>query len=398
MLLALSLSAALATTQATWPPYGVAPDCPEVEATAPEIWLMTMSATEPPFSWMAHTAMLVRSPGAADGKVYSFGAFHGEQIRREPLETLVAGTLPVSWYNRSEAKAMAKFSGQDRTVLIQKLDLDTDALRRLYRGLIQAARRDAEPFHWRDYNCSTYARDLIDQATGGRLRAALSTPAPMTPRQEVLRHLGPHTWAWFLWNYAAGAGADDAQDRWAAASVPVRLAEGVADAGLVASACALHRGHDWPAPEGPKHTAAALACGLLWAGLALLGGRRGPERFAGGAAIAGLGLFAGLIGTASAILWAVSRLEVTHSNHNLWLANPATLLLVGVGVAWARRGPSRGGGGGWDQRAALGLAGAAAFGCLGEVLPGRGQQNGEVIALFLPPLLACGWVAWRQRA
>ena len=86
---------------------------------------------------------------------------------------------------------------------------------------------------------------------------------------------------------------------------------------------------DWRAAMGGIGLALA---GVIGAGAA----KRPALRRVGGGVLIGLGLLAGLLGTASPLLWSLSALTDYGPNENWWVTNPLSWMLIPAGVAVMR--------------------------------------------------------------
>ena len=103
------------------------------------------------------------------------------------------------------------------------------------------------------------------------------------------------------------------------------------------------------------------------------------------------GLLPGILGSVIFFLSLASRMEGFGPNENWFHASPLTLILLPA--AWAfvrRRGPQLRL---WSQLT-LGLAVLSTIGVLLD--PVLDQENGDLIGLFWPPLIATAWLFHRS--
>ena len=386
---------------------GPPPACDDVypPTGALEVFVVTMSPGEEPFSLVGHTAAWVRRGGSFD-RVFNFGTF--SSLKQDPLSALVLGTLEVSWTARDRDVEIGRYARRHRTVLAQRLQLPADRVTEVAKGLAEHSEkgRDPELFHWFENNCSTGVRDLIDGALDGALSEALAGDAPMTPRQEVLRHLSESPPLWFAWDHTAGPWADRPVSRYASAHIPERLSEELSAMSwtwpdgvsrpLSGPVCTLHPDrHGAPPATPPRWEWACWGLGGLGALVVVGGGTRPswPGRAVAGVLLAALGIVAGVLGTANMVLAAVSALEGFGPNRNWLVTSPLSFLLVPVGWRLARRGAAGLGAlGRWAQL----LAALAVLGVLVAPLPWLAQDNLAILGLFAPAVLAAGWLARRR--
>lgn len=366
-----------------------------------EVYLVTVSPGPQAFSFVGHAGFWIRDPRNGIDHIVEFGAINSRL--QEPVSALVLGDLRCWWRVSSIRQNQRDWYDAERRAIAQKLSLPPEAMRALLEIVYDAADHREERsfvFHWRDRSCATELRDVLDQALSGGLKAALDVPAPLTARQEVLRHLQPHLWAWVGWHHQVGAVADLPQTRWQAAFAPVRLAEALDDfevrwpdgetRPIVEQTCSLSQsGSPWPAAAPPR-TGWLAAIGALLGG-AIVGAHRAERhRVVGGLAIL-IGVLGGLLGTANLIFFAISDLEVYGPNRNWLLTSPLTLGLIACGVAWWRGARPQ-----WAAILAAVLAVLAGLSLVLYPVPIYAQQMLGFVGLMLPVLAAFAWAGRRR--
>lgn len=373
-----------------------------------EVYLVSIGPGHEPFSYIGHAALWVRDPARKIDHVLEFGAINSKI--QEPFTSLLMGNLLCWWRVDRVSSQKRAYARADRLAVAQKLQLPPEAEGRFFRAIYEAAQTAQEKshnFHWRDRNCATELRDILDAATDGALSAALTAPAPLTPRGEVLRHLGRVRWAWLGWHALAGAHADTPVTRWEATFAPIRFAEATQELAvrwpdgqerpLVTETCVLNRGTDrWPGATPPNRVPALWAIGLALGALIANAGRRAGRRPRLLAAIllGGIGLFGGVLGTTNAVLWALSDLDAYGPNRNLFtVTTPLSFALLPLAVALARgRSPA------WARPVTYLLAALGLLGVLLYPLPFWHQPHLDIVGLFLPSLLAAAWLSTPSRA
>jgi hypothetical protein len=367
-----------------------------------EQYLVTVAPGDAPFSYLGHTGLWIRDKERGIDHVIEFGEV---DARQDPASALLLGTLRSRWRVRPISEEVRSYVRSGRRATASRIELSPAVEQRLLTGVYGAAETAGEaasPFHWRERSCATAVRGLVDGALGGALAQALSTPAPLSPREEVVRHLARVPWAAVGWTLLAGTPADAPQSRYDAAFTPVRLQEALDEQvlgwpdgstrPLLAPPCLLNGAVDTaPPPEPPDASLPAGLVGLgLGLGLGLLGWRR-PR--AAGVVVAAAGVVGGALASVALGLALASELSVLRPNRNWLFLHPLLLALVPMGVAWARgRRPA------WGWPVAAGLAGLAIVGLPLALVPAWPQGDHVAFLLVvLPGLLATAWLAARRR-
>ena len=400
-LLLWALPAALAVTD---PLPAACPTGSPDPSEALTVYLITASPGPQPFSFIGHSSLWLRDGATGLDHVWEYGVI--DSSKQEPLSSLLLGTLNCSWQVRPVRREARDYVRQQRTAVAHLLDL-SPAARADVRAALQVIARDldrTDRFHWRTNSCATKVRDVVAASLDGAVQRALSGPAPLTPHDDVMRHVAPVPWAWLGLKLAAGAPTDAPQTWWQAGFVPVRLLEGLQQvevaggAPLVGPPCTLAEGPNrWPPPAAPDRTGLMWAAGLGLAGaltgLGAAGRRAAAPRALGGVLIAAFGLVFGLVGTLTLTLWGASALDDFGPNQTALLAHPLTLALVPFGLAWARgRTP-------WGARPiTLALAALGAASLALALMPMWPQAALDRVGLLWPPLLAAAlWARWYDR-
>ncbi len=368
-----------------------------------ELFLISTSPAGEPFSYIGHAALWVRDPSVRLDHIFEFGAINSD--KQEPLSALLLGNLRCWWLRGGIEQRIGWYRKTGRRVIAQPFVLPEPLQDQLFDRIyaVNGTLDRSYIFDWRTRNCATEIRDIVDEILCGQLKAQLSEPAPLTPRQEVLRYLSAHPWAWLGWHHQAGPDVDTPITRWEAAFIPERLTESLMGASvtlpdgrtgpILGEPCLLNRGsHDWAGPQPPDWDARLGGIGLLLA--AVIGGagrreRAALRRVAGGVLI-GVGLLGGLLGTASMVLWLTSSLTVYGPNENWLVTSPATFLLIPAG-----RAVIRGVWPGWLRGGMLGLLGLASAGVLLALSPLTDQDSAGFFALMWPLLAAAAWLSRR---
>jgi hypothetical protein len=356
---------------------------------------VTFGAGLHPFYKFGHNAILIENP-QGQNIIYNFGMFDFGSPALLPKFLL--GRY-MYWLARTERdRTIAHYVEENRTVEIQELNLPPAQRRALLDRLEHNALPQNRHYLY-DYfydNCSTRVRDAIDASTGGRLRAGSQSPARYTFRQQALALTADLPWLYVTLYFALGQGADRPITRWEEGFVPMQLrdqlrqvkipSETGGEQPLVKSERVVYRSTRPDLPSDPPRRLGLFAtfgivAGALAALVGWLAASRRWARVALGAGSATLGLVLGLLGTVLVFLWAATDHRAAHANANILQAAPWTILLAGHGIKLAR------GRSGAGRKAFFLVAAAAVASILGLLGKGVGllfQENGPVIAFFLP--------------
>ena len=394
-------SGGVAPTQAQSTPIG---------ADGLEIVLVTFGQGELVFERFGHNAIWVHDPASGTDVTYDWGNFSFHQPNF--LRRFLTGDTRY-WMEAKDANAMVDFYRRlGRTITVQRLNLTAEQKASLREDLRRNALEENK-FYRYDYfvdNCSTRLRDALDRTIGGVLRAATdSSRTPLSYRSESVRLTDGDRPIQTGIDIALGRPADAPLTAWESFFIPMRLRDavrnvtvpnGVAGARvpLVASESTIE-----PYPGTPRVVELTTAPHLVWrllvVGLvlaALVAGirvmavsRRGAVW---GLAVVGAAwsLLCGLMGVILLLAWTATRHIFWAWNENLLLVSPLSLLLVLLLPMTLVRGRA--------ARATRAVAAAVValslVGLLLAAIPG-GQDNGAIVALFLPVHLAIAWSVFR---
>jgi hypothetical protein len=374
----------------------------ESQASEPDsdltISLLTMGPGDHPFYKFGHDAILVHDGKLHRDDVYNYGTFD----YRSPtlMSDFMKGRLRYWLSVQSLAATIAHYRAEKRSILAQELALSPAQRQALADRLAHDALPENRYYRYDYYrdNCSTRARDAIDAAIGGRLRAAGAAPARLTYRGHTARLIADDLPVYLGLDLAMGDVIDQPVTQWEEMFLPSMLEERVRhvtlptaaadgttlDRTLVARETLLLDAEREPIRETPPRWSLpmALAGTAIGAALAMLGYASRASRVARaafGIALALAGLGSGLLGCIFVFFWAATDHQVAHHNENILQCSPLGLALaifaLGLAGDRATRVVARIAG----ALAALSLAGLAL-----KVLPWFDQANEPIIALFLP--------------
>jgi len=374
-----------------------------------EVALVTYGPGTAVWERFGHIAILLRDRASGEARTFNYGIFDFAQ--KDFYLNFARGRMVYRMDSDPADDDIASYIAQGRSVREEVLAF-TPAQAAALRDFLYW---NLEPQHTRyryNYftaNCSTQVRDALDRALGGVILAqtqALSSG--FTYRMQTDRLLAPDPALMLLVDLGLGPYADRRLSYWDESFVPMVLARvlrevqvPVAGGGarpLVVSDRLLAPNRITAPPALPPDLRLPLlATGLLWTALIVVP-LRWPQRRAlrWVSAVAG-GLYAllgGLAGLLMLALWTLTAHRAAWGNENLWLFNPASLLLI---VPLLRQIGSAARSSVFARGLSILLALAAAFALFSKILPGFPQQNLPWILLGLPLDLALAGVLWRRR-
>jgi hypothetical protein len=196
-------------------------------ARAHSIALVTVGPGRAPITWFGHSALLVDDGSAGGARIYGYG---GVPFAWRTLVGAVRGRMTTSATARDAIAELARIEKEGRSIRIQWLAIDARAAAAL--ALTLQLQSGSDPLRYTydalTDNCATRVRDLIDVATGGRLRATLTAlPAPRSLREEGMAALGAHPIRAMLVDFVASPAADARASLWEASAIPTELANAV---------------------------------------------------------------------------------------------------------------------------------------------------------------------------
>lgn len=368
----------------------------------PKISLVTVGQGPSSFDRFGQSALRIRVENERTDRFYTFCVVDAAGTS---WADMLRGRMRYRLAEYPYALAIAHFQDLRREVVEQDLAPIVDGAYSLASLLADPANPDREGYTLDFFrtNCTTKVRDLIDQSVSGRLRETWKLRDSQTIRQHVLRMSADAVVAYVALDFLLGPAADVHPSKWDAAFLPQmlqRALEGVRFEGAHGVATLVKESRR--VVEGPleriRHKAPdrakeiwrgnviAVVVVLVLGSLAFGGGR--AARVAFSVAVAGWGLAAGLLGSASAVLGLFSNSPEFGRNVNLLAAGPWALALPALAVG-VHRGTRR------ALDVCLWVCTASAVGsCLAfgiSKLPSVAQDSDRVVALVLPLWLAFGY-------
>ena len=370
-----------------------------------EVTLITFGSGGEVFERFGHNALWFHDARTMQDVAYHWGLFSFSEPRF--LMRFLTGDTNY-WMGGVNARALVEFERTSgRPVTLQRLNLTPEQAEKL-RAFVSWNERPENRFYRYAYftdNCSTRLRDALDGVLGGAIRRATdSAVTPLTYRRESVRLTDDNAPIQAGIDIALGRPADAPLTRWASFFIPMRLRDALREIRIArpdgTMVPLVAEEHALPLPAEPKvvpEIAASPrlaprygALGILLAALVIglrvmMVSRRSA---AWGLALFGgaWSLLSGVLGVVLILAWTATKHVFWAWNENLLLFTPISLLLVVLipaSILSAR----------YERGARMTAAVVAALGILAfllAVIPG-GQENGAIVAVFLPVHLAFAW-------
>jgi hypothetical protein len=377
-------------------------------ATGPsglEVTLITFGSGGEVFERFGHNALWFHDPRTMQDVAYHWGLFSFS----EPgfLMRFLTGDTKY-WMGGVDARALiAAEQGRGRPITLQRLNLTPDQAAKL-RDFVLWNEQPQHRFYRYDYfadNCSTRLRDALDGVLGGAIRRATEgVTTPLSYRRESVRLTDGDAPVQAGIDIALGRPADVPLTRWASFFIPMRLRDALREIRIAGpdgvGVPLVAEEHMVPLPEEPKAVAELPvsprlaprygALGVLLAALVIVMRVMMVSRRSAAWGLALFGsawsLISGMLGVILILAWAATKHVFWAWNENLFLFTPLSLLLIFLIPASILS--SR-----YERGARMTAAVVAALGLIAlllAVIPG-GQENGAIVALFLPVHLAFAW-------
>jgi hypothetical protein len=408
---ALSLFVATAlSAQVPASPFAPPPTPPYVDALhAPgqnvTISLLTMGpSADQIWEMFGHSAIWVHDNTTQRDTVFNWGEFDSSQpyfiwhfIQDRNQYQMGGGSLD---------QTVAQYRYFRRTLVSQQLDLTVaqkDSLLRLMQINSEPENVRYRYDYFRD-NCATRPRDLLDQITGGALRANSKQVTDHSYRWHTLRLMQDSKLITLGVDVGLGEPSDRPLTRWDEMFLPQQLHDVVATVQVPDPSGALHplvkrefvllQSDRPPEPEAPPNLGVwllslgvVIAALIAWLGLGIEPSQRG-RRIATGVAICVWSVIAGLLGAALTFLWLFTDHVFARANENLLVFNPLWLILAVLAVVYYVSGRA--------ERATRVLAALLAllsvFALLAHLVGMSRQSNLPIIGLALPVALVIAWL------
>jgi hypothetical protein len=397
----LALSAARGRAQSS-PAQAVPAPVPGSELT---VTLVTFGQGQEVFERFGHDALWLHDARTGSDVACHWGLFDFNEPHF--VARFVSGD---THYSMGCMDARALIEGERRTgrsVTLQRLAL-APAQALSLRDFLQWNSREENRYYRYDYfrdNCATRLREALDRALGGAIhRAVDGVVTDMSYRSESVRLTDDDKAAQAGIDLALGRPADRPLTQWESFFIPMRLRDAVRHVRvtrpggttipLVADERLLPHLDGTPLlverARPPNLVPRYLLNGLLIATVVVVLRIMMISRRSAAWTLALVGaawwLLCGILGVLIFLAWMATRHVFWAWNANLLLLTPLCLALVVLTPMSILKGRA-------ERGARLTVALAALLGIVAgllAMLPG-GQQNGAIVALFLPVHLALAW-------
>lgn len=316
-------------------------------ATSPTVELWTIGTGEDLYARFGHTALRVVQPGWQD-RVYNYGTT--DFSRPDLVTSFMTGEAEFWLGSSSGDRSERVYRGVDRSILVNELLLPPQAAAELARTLHdEAGDREGSTYQYHHFldNCSTRARDRVDEASGGALREVTGRlRAGPTFRDLARQGFADMPWLLVGTDLLLGRPADEPADPWEACFLPATLHEVVLEAAVrwpdgsirpLAGPTSVVYEREGPPVADADPRLPVRMCWLVAGMLALLALARGltggPPRRIEGAALVIVALVAGAVGLATEVVAGMSVQPEVRRNETLAWAWPLDLWLILPGVA-----------------------------------------------------------------
>lgn len=371
------------------------------------VWLVTIGPGPAVWERFGHNALRVLDTTTGRDVSYNWGIFDFEQPGFVPR--FLRGRMLYMMAAFPSEPMIEAYVRAGRHVVAQELDLspaEKIALRDRAEWNALPQNRDY-PYNYFLDNCSTRARDLLDNVLGGTLQARFGdAPSGTTWRDQIRRLTADDPLLFTGMDVLLGRPGDASISVWEEMFLPMTLRDALRDvtrtvAGAGARPLVLSEVEVSPAlrpdPETtPAGTGAFLLLGLLLGGSFAVWGTlvaRGCcawARVALAVVGAAWSLVAGLVGTILVLVLFTDHTFMA-ANANIFLLTPLSLglaVLVPLGVLRHQVSERA-------RRLAAVVAGLALLGAVVAMVPGLRQDNAIFLALVTPAHLGLWWALHR---
>ncbi len=375
-----------------------------------QIQLVTIEPGDELYTWWGHAAIIVTDTRLNESRFYNYGLFSFQQTNFAANFAMGRLWFEVGAY--PTRPAMEQYKSLNRSVLVQTLNITPEMRLKIARFVETNILPENKTYlydHYKD-NCATRVRDILDTASGGRLKEAADVPAHTTFRRITRRFSGGHLLMDALLMFLMGSVIDDPITGWDTMFLPAELADGVGRLTVPGSdgksvpfvsdteLWFKSSGREAVPALAPSAIPFSLSIGggfalMIMLGYLVLKKRRNGRRIFFGVVSALTGFIVGLAGTVLTFILLFTDHTVTYGNENLALANPLTFLAFPLGIL-AAVGIRRN-----DKVTAwlwMMLTGISVMYVVLKPFPFLIQDNWQIVALILPVQAALAFVGWRQ--
>ncbi len=237
-------------------------------ATTPVIELYTFGRGALIFEKFGHTALCINyNEQERETVCFNYGVTDFEMAPGDLTWNFIRGHQAF-WVEPIPLSGMLRFyRAEDREIEVQALPLPDAEARKIEAMLLDDIKPENRYYYYDHFadNCTTRLRDMIDEATGGKLRAGADVPFPSTFRQMGASGLAEFPVLIAFGDFAVGRALDKPITRWQAMFHPFVLRDEVRDKfGVEAKLIYKRRAPPIPS-SGPTGRGWALFIGFVFA-------------------------------------------------------------------------------------------------------------------------------------
>ncbi len=213
----------------TWSRAGLSEEIPEVSAGGAEAWLVTFGPGEIYWERFGHNAIWLREPAAGIDHTFNFGYFDFEQ--ENFFLNFLKGRMLYFSVAQPSAREFEYYRQQNRSIRLQKLDLDPSQYVRLRDYLLHEIKPENRDYRYDYYlsNCSTRIRDALDMALDGSLVSSTKDEtAKLNFRDQTRRLTQMQYWYYLGLELGLGYPVDRTVSRWDEMFIPMVIADEIA--------------------------------------------------------------------------------------------------------------------------------------------------------------------------
>ncbi len=301
----------------------------------PRVILLTFGVGAVIFEKFGHAALCLDYEDAREPVCFNYGVTDFSE-GPSMIWSFLRGTQ-VFWGDPEAWSDMVSFyRGEDRDIYEQVLPLSPEQARSVEHAILTSLEEAHRYYHYDHFfnNCTTRVRDMIDAATGGKLRTGSEVTYPLTFREMGYRGLSGLPPLKALADFVIGRQADDTPTLWEAMFHPEVLREHVTNAlGVQPRLIYKRQGPPFPT-EGSSWHLQVLAIALLFAlPLLVATWRRRFERVA----VAWATMYLALWGLVVWGLVGVSSIPGVRWNENVLVLMPLDIVLPFLAIERRRQ-------------------------------------------------------------
>jgi len=369
-----------------------------------EVSIITYSRSEEIASWFGHTSILVQDKKYKIGRVYNYGMFH---FGPDLLPKFLTGEMRF-WVGEASVQGTFRlYESLNRDISIQVLNISPKKREEIAKYMADYVLPENRYYIYDHYfdNCSTRPRDVVDLATGGQFKKYAMQKSKFTLRDHTQRYAQHSPYIYFLLTAWMNIEIDQPLTLWEDMFLPGELEKNLnnfryidekgVEKPIVLKTYSVYKSNRSPPPAEPNlFWIRTLLAGFILGLFGFFLRRRisdtftKKERVPYAFFVILFGLLLGIPSLAS-MGFNFTHHTITHWNENLFMMNLFTFLSLPFGfmiLFGSQKALS------WLDKVWVILTVTSLILVVLKITPWFGQQNGQVIAFYLPfyALLALG--------